>query len=444
MFKPAFAVFLFLTVATATLSVTLVAVTSTPVVATVRPDDPIAHSNSSGWEVRRGYIVAGSGLVLLQAVFALVLWRTYVRDRCVLRSTEFLERAKKEVLDSMGSRIAVLDSAGEIIAVNDHWVDFARVHAEDPAKMSVGSNYIQLCHSVGLYGATNILSPSQGCPLCDYAELAEGLFRVCSGNSTHLETEYLCKTDDDERSIAMFVTPLRHGGAVVVHRDITERKRREQTLRELSSRLIKAQEEERTRIARELHDDVNQQLALLAMDIQQLGSALPVDSGLLRSRLDGFWKKTCEVSNDVQQLSHELHSSKLTHLGLPAALKGLARDTNLKSKMHVELKVAPQTPRLNADASLALFRIAQEAVQNVAKHSQAQHVSLEFGGDERHAVLAIADDGIGFDPAVAGQSGLGLVSMEERLRFIGGALQVASAPGGGTRIQAKVPLTNAA
>ena len=224
--------------------------------------------------------------------------------------------------------------------------------------------------------------------------------------------------------------------------DITEQKAAETVQAEFGSRLIHAQEDERARIARELHDDINQRLALLANGIQELRRAVTgANRAKRKDDLQALWRLTSEISADIQYLSHQLHPSRLHYLGLPAAMRGLCQEFATLHNVEVEC-VVPDTPsNLDENVSLCLYRTAQESLRNVAKHSQAQHVKVELACTEAEIQLRISDDGVGFlyDEAKKGQ-GLGLVSMQERIRLVGGQFSVWSRASRGTQVEAIVPI----
>jgi PAS domain S-box-containing protein len=223
--------------------------------------------------------------------------------------------------------------------------------------------------------------------------------------------------------------------------DITDRKRTEASLEELSGRLITAQEEERTRIARELHDDFSQRLALLGIGLGRLWKKRPESEEEERVLVRELWSQTKEITSDVHRLSHQLHSSKLQHVGLAPALLGLCEEMSEKYGIHVEFSEHGVPPTIPKDVSLCLFRIAQEALSNVVKHSRAQQAQAELWGTKNEIFLRIVDTGLGFDPALRdGDAGIGLIGMRERLRLVGGTLSVLSAPMRGTEIFAQVPV----
>jgi PAS domain S-box-containing protein len=245
-----------------------------------------------------------------------------------------------------------------------------------------------------------------------------------------------------------------HGQSPVVIamvEDITERKAAEEALtkaqgelQQLTSRLIRAQEDERRRISRELHDDVGQRLALLAVELDTLrqslaASRLDVESqqaSALRQRVE-------ELASDVHQLSHELHSTKLRHLGLDAALRDLCGQVSAQFPIAIDLSCDPRANTLPLEVAVCLFRVTQEALTNVTRHSEARDAAVAVTNDQGLVRLSIRDSGVGFAPSDQ-SSGLGLVSMRERLRIVGGRLHVKSRPNEGTEVTAEVLLSHAA
>ena len=223
--------------------------------------------------------------------------------------------------------------------------------------------------------------------------------------------------------------------------DITDRKLSEASLEELSGRLINAQEQERTRIARELHDDFSQRLALQGIGLTQLWKKLPETEVEERDKVQELMKRIQEISSDMHSLSHQLHSSKLEHVGLSPALAGLCKEFSSKFKIQIEFTDRVESCEIPKDVALCLFRIAQEALGNVFKHSQGKEAQVELSGLKNEIKLRIVDSGVGFDSALSnGKVGLGLISIRERLRLVGGRLSVHSVPMHGTEVVAEVPL----
>jgi PAS domain S-box-containing protein len=231
-------------------------------------------------------------------------------------------------------------------------------------------------------------------------------------------------------------------GIVGMVTDITERKRAEAALADVSRRLMDAQEQERNRIARELHDDIGQRLALLAVELDQLHQDT-ADLPEVRRRVGELQKQASEIATDTQSLSHELHSTKLEYLGPVAAMRGLCRELENQTKVKIDFKSQDLSDPLPPEISLCLFRILQEALHNSAKHSGARHIEVGLWGMLGEIHLVVSDTGVGFDSEAAkvGQ-GLGLISMEERLRLLKGTISIASAPGRGTTVHARVPLSS--
>jgi PAS domain S-box-containing protein len=224
--------------------------------------------------------------------------------------------------------------------------------------------------------------------------------------------------------------------------DITDRKLAAESLEELSGRLITAQDEERTRIARELHDDFSQRLALQGIGLAQLWKKIPESEVEVRAKVQELLKGIQEMSSDMHSLSHQLHSSKLEHVGLVPALMGLCKELSSRFKIQIEFTDHAISSGIPKDVALCLFRIAQEALNNVVKHSGAKQAQAELSCTKNEIRLRIVDAGFGFDPALRnGDAGLGLVSMRERLRLVRGRLSVQSAPMRGTEILAEVPVS---
>jgi PAS domain S-box-containing protein len=225
--------------------------------------------------------------------------------------------------------------------------------------------------------------------------------------------------------------------------DVTKSKQTEAALRDLGGRLINAQEDERRRIARELHDDLNQRMALLSIELEQLGKVKrTVD---LRDRVQSLQSQAQEISADIHRLSYRLHPSKLDHLGLAAAVESLCQEISAKGNPQIDLREHGFPANLPQEVTLCVFRIVQEALRNCAKHSGAAtaHVILENTGKEIR--LSVSDEGCGFETeSDAMKSGLGFTSMRERLRAVGGGMRIHSQPLQGTVIEVSVPLARSA
>src|SRR5579863_2105290 len=335
------------------------------------------------------------------------------------------------ILESLRNHLAVLDPNGVIVAATKQGPRFTETDGISRLNLSVGANYFDICKTAAEAGDRNI------------AAALAGVQEIYEGKRNHFELEYDYKSGADQRWFLMSVTLLKttHGGVVISRQEITEQKRHEQAIQELNRRLIDAQEEERSRIARELHDDINQQIALLAVELQQLEGSLPEDLTDSRQRVRVLWKKTHELSTDIQQLSHRLHSTKLQHLGIVAAMRGLCDEFSEQHKIAADFQFRKVPAGMDPGIALSLFRIAQESLHNVAKHSLAKKVRMELLGIGTNIVMRVSDDGVGFDPdAPAHRRGLGMVSMSERIRSVGGTLTVTSRHSLGTQIEVAIPL----
>jgi PAS domain S-box-containing protein len=229
--------------------------------------------------------------------------------------------------------------------------------------------------------------------------------------------------------------------------DITQRKQdeedlraNERELRALTGRLLQAQETERRRIARELHDDLNQSLALLAVELDLLGQKPPESIVQLGGIMQELSSRVKQLSSTVHGLSHLLHPSKLEQLGLVSAVRALCKELHQAHGLTIDFAHQHVPLSIPHDTSLCLYRIAQEALRNVIKHSGAGSTHVELRGSEEEITLRIVDDGAGFEiGSLDGQSGLGLVSMRERLRLVGGTIAIDSRKSAGTRIDVRVP-----
>jgi signal transduction histidine kinase len=189
---------------------------------------------------------------------------------------------------------------------------------------------------------------------------------------------------------------------------------------------------------------VSQSLALLSVELEMFGQHPPVEPQKIAVRMEGFSTQVKGLSSEVHRLSHDLHPAKLDQLGLVAAVRGFCKEFALAHELAIEFAERDVPRTVSADAALCLYRIAQEALHNVVKHSGGTTAKVELTRHDGHLRLVIADDGAGFDPQAARTNGsLGLVSMSERARFVGGRLALESRPGAGTQVEVRVPIAEA-
>ncbi len=223
--------------------------------------------------------------------------------------------------------------------------------------------------------------------------------------------------------------------------DITERKLAEEAVAGMSQRLIDAQEQERRRIARELHDNTNQRLALLAMKIEQLTHELPEQTVGLHDRMDELRNETVEISSDIRTVAHELHPPALEYAGLVGAVTGFCLEFEKQHKMKLDFKTGDLPNPVPSDISLCLFRILQEALHNSAKYSGTERIEVELWETSDEVHFRVSDYGAGFEPEAAREGrGLGLISMRERVRLLKGTFSIQSQLQHGTTIRVRVPL----
>jgi PAS domain S-box-containing protein len=224
--------------------------------------------------------------------------------------------------------------------------------------------------------------------------------------------------------------------------DITDRKLSEDALLDLSGRLIAAHEEERARIARELHDDLSQRMALLEIGLAEFEQETCGLTSIARQRVHNIAEIATEVSSDIHNLSHKLHPSKLDSLGLVTAVAGFCKEFSKQHALHVQFNHHHADGRFPKDVTLCLFRIVQEALRNVVKHSGAAEARVKLSGCGDEIELTVSDFGSGFDTETNKRMvGIGFISMRERVRLVGGHLSIESEPSHGTQIRVRVPLT---
>jgi PAS domain S-box-containing protein len=222
--------------------------------------------------------------------------------------------------------------------------------------------------------------------------------------------------------------------------DITDRKLAEEAMADIGRRLIEAHEEERTWIGRELHDDINQRLALAVIELERWGGEHPNSEVDIHGHIGHLKQRLSDLGKDVQALSHRLHSSKLDYLGLTVAVSSFCREFSDQQRVEIDFTHARMPSSVPREISLCLFRILQEALQNAVKYSGVRHFTVKLEGAPAEIQLTVSDQGIGFDQhnAFSGR-GLGLISMRERAHLVKGDLSVTSQHAGGTTVRARVP-----
>jgi len=231
-------------------------------------------------------------------------------------------------------------------------------------------------------------------------------------------------------------------GASVIARDITQRKLADDALSKMSQRLIEAHEEERKWIARELHDDINQRVALLAVELERINQD-PSGTAKLRGEIAQGIKELHDIAADIQALSHRLHSSKLEYLGLRSAAAVFCKELSDRQEVEIDFCSENIPNDLPEEISICVFRVLQEALKNAIKHSGSSHIQVSLRAELNEIRLTVQDSGAGFDPGGAMEArGIGLMSMKERLKLVDGTLSIDSQLHRGTTVQARVPISS--
>jgi PAS domain S-box-containing protein len=374
------------------------------------------------------------------------LYTVILRDVSERKAAEQTLRASEEftrsVLNSLSAQVCVLDKDGVILKLNAAWKEFARLNAHGAvANAEVGDNYLDVCRRAlagGDLSAGRVLS---------------GMESVLAGRQRTFNTEYACHSPKEQRWFLMRVTMLKGSGAVVIsHTDISDRVRMARALEDhvvllgkqrvelesLAAKLIEAQERERRRIARELHDDFNQRLAALSLELETVEQAAPATLGLRLATVRG---QVDRLSDDLHDMAYRLHPSLLDHVGLEVAMRDHVGEFTQRTGLSVQF-VAHDVPEfITPEVATNLFRVMQESLQNVAKHAEATGATVKLSGSSKGFGLSVRDNGTGFDPdnKIAHAKGLGLLSMQERMRLLGGFFRLHTSPGHGTKVCAWIP-----
>jgi PAS domain S-box-containing protein len=281
----------------------------------------------------------------------------------------------------------------------------------------------------------------------DEAERVRELYEKAFEQRQPIQMEHLLRRHDGEyRKVVSTGVPRYNvdgpfAGYIGTAVDITERKLAEEVLSTVSQKLIEAHEEESTRIARELHDDINQRLTVVSVRLGYLNQCPPASAPAVKQEIEELRQEIGALASDIQALSHDLHPPKLELLGLEAAAAGFCEELAKRHSVTIDAHFENVPKALPREISLCLYRVLQEALQNVVKHSGARHADVSLNGQLDTLNLTVKDSGAGFNPheAMRGR-GRGLTSMKERMKVIGGQLSIHSQPGRGTTIHAVAPL----
>ncbi|MGE5361187.1 MAG: PAS domain S-box protein [Bacteroidales bacterium] len=280
----------------------------------------------------------------------------------------------------------------------------------------------------------------QWAPEC-HEDVVDLTMRLEAGFDAPIEYEGVARRKDGTlfpAHAAIGLVQLPDGPALIIYlTDISDRKAAEAAMRDLSGRLIDAQEAERSRVARELHDDFSQRLALLAVNLDLLRQTIPGASvETVQASVNGLHVQVQALAKDVRRMSHDLHPARLTQLGLAAAVRGLCADVSGAHRLKIDCAIRDVPREVPPAVALCVYRVAQESLQNVIKHSGASAARVELTAADGELCLVVSDRGCGFDATAARRAdSLGLANIRERVRLISGRLAIDSAPGRGTRIE---------
>jgi PAS domain S-box-containing protein len=380
----------------------------------------VLYRPPSFWERDRTYIIVAIVLILL--VLGLV-WQQARKRRAEAGLLES-EKRFRVMADTTPALVWMCDAQGKITYLNERRIAFT---GPDP-KAGYGDTWAEYVHPDDL---KNVLDT------------------VSEALKTHqpFSREYrLRRSDGIYRWMFDVASPRVNGdgsfgGFIGSAIDTTDQKLAQQALENVSGQLIEAQEKERSRIARDLHDDICQRLALLSMELGQVNRSSNGSPEAMKERLEDIRIHCSEIAGDVQSLSHQLHSSKLEYLGIVAAIRGFCTELSKQHELNIEFSERNVPTHLPKDVSLCLFRIAQEALHNGVKYSGVREFIVELSGIEGAVQLVVSDAGAGFDVEAAKKNrGLGLLSMQERIHLVHGTFSIESRPGYGTRIIAAAPL----
>ena len=383
----------------------------------------ILHRPPSLWESYRRYLIAT--IVVIGALLLLViglLWER-ARKRKVESQLRESEKRFRVMADTTPSLMWMCNPQGKVTYLNERRIAFTG----SDSNAGYGDSWATYVHPDDLRNLQDRMS--------------QGL-----KNQQAFSREYRLRRSDGVYRWMFDVTSPRvngdgsFGGFIGSAIDVTDQKLAQQALEKLSGQLIEAQEKERARIARDLHDDICQRLALLSMEIVQANRTVNESPAGAKKRLEEIGQHCSEIAGDVQSLSHQLHSSMLDCLGIVAAIRGFCQELSKQHDLNIDFRDSDVPKDLPKDISLCLFRIAQEALHNAVKYSEINQFSVALFAAGEEIQLVVRDAGAGFDVEETKKSrGLGLVSMQERVNLVHGRFSVESKPGQGTRVFAAVP-----
>ena len=390
------------------------------------PDSVVQFQPPGLWERFKWLVVAGTLALVAQTVLITALLANRIRRRRAEQSVRESEGRFRVLANSAPVMLRLSDTDMRSTDFNVPWLTFTGRTLES----ELGSGWIEGVHR------NDVASHTQ---MCQQAFERREPFRM-EYRLRRFDGEYRWLLESSE---PRFTPDGSFTGYISSAIDITELKAARATLSNLNRRLMEAQEQERTRLARELHDDVSQRMTLLALELDQLRNALPDGANDAQAQINALNTSVAGLGKDLQAISHRLHSSKLEYLGIATAAGSFCKELASQRGVKIDYVHENVPVHLPEGVAINLFRVLQEALSNAVKHSGARHyrVALRRIGDE--LILEVADDGVGFDAKAALEGhGLGLVSMQERLRLLNGEVHIDSKRDAGTTVRVSVPLAS--
>ena len=359
-----------------------------------------------------------------------------IRDVAGEGATRSAQRLLQSTMDALSAHIAILDERGIVIAVNEPWRRFAaRGRLPDP-HFGVGADYAAVCDRV------------RGPAAPEAGRVAAALREMLRGDRTDFRLEYRCDGDGERRWFQLRMSRFTsdHDGIriVLAHENVTDLKQAEAVLRDLTGRLLRLQDEERRRIARELHDGAGQNLVALSMNLARL-ERLGRGDDRLRAIVADSLALVEQSLQEMRTLSYVLHPPTLDGVGLGSAVRWYVEGFARRSGIEVQLDLSPDTERLPQEIESALFRVIQESLINIHRHSGSGTAAIRLRREAGVVRLHVTDEGAGIVPVLPergdgqGSFGGGIPGMRERLRQLGGHLDIQSNPRG-TTVIAVAPL----
>ncbi len=387
------------------------------------PPGAIVLFRQPTWEHYERYIFAGIALIIVQELLILGLLIQRARKRKIEISLRESEKRFRAMVDITPSLVWMSDKYGLVTYLNERRIDFTGRDSTD----GFGDTWTAYIHPDDLQNVVNVnrLALEQRKEFSKEYRLRrrDGVYRWMF--------DVASPRIDEDGTFAGFI-----GSAI----DVTDQKLAQEALEKIGGRLIAAQEKERSRIARELHDDICQRLALLSLELTQAIQGSNGANGTANARIAEIQQHCSEIAGDVQALSHELHSSKLDYLGIVAALASFCREFSKQHNVYIEFTHEDVPNPLTSDVSLCFFRVAQEALHNAVKYSGVSRFSIDLRRTADQLQLEVRDAGVGFDLEQAKRNeGLGLASMQERVHLMNGEFSIETKANHGTKILVRVP-----